>query len=94
MFFAHFQRDDRQYILVAIVNDKISAALTDAADLQDVKHLDVDGYRFAGRVSLEGWANNEERYVRFLKCKGNVSSFSYSKIRGGRRYGGHGLRLQ
>lgn len=75
VFFAHFQRDDRQYILVAIVNDKISAALTDTADLQDVKHLDVDGYRFAGRVSLEGWANNEERYVSFLKGKGNVSEY-------------------
>lgn len=75
VFFAHFQREDRQYILVAIVNDKISAALTDAADLLDVKHLDVDGYRFAGRISLEGWKNNEERYVSFLKGKGNVSEY-------------------
>jgi nucleoid-associated protein len=75
VFFAHFERDNRQYILVAIVNDKISAALTDQADLQDVKHLDVDGYRFAGRVSLEGWANSEERYVSFLKGKGNVSEY-------------------
>ncbi len=75
VFFVHFQRDDKQYILVAIVNDKISAALTDAADLQDVKHLDVEGYRFAGRVSLEGWANNEERYVSFLKGKGNISEY-------------------
>lgn len=75
VFFAHFQRDDRQYILVAIVTDKISAALTANADLEDVTHLDVDGYRFAGRVSLEGWANNEERYVSFLKGKGNVSEY-------------------
>lgn len=75
VFFAHFMRDEGQFVLVAIVNDKISAALTANADLEDVKHLDVDGYRFAGRVSLHGWAANEERYVSFLKGKGTVSEY-------------------
>ena len=75
VFFAHFMRDEGQFVLVAIVNDKISAALTADADLEDVKHLDVDGYRFAGRVSLHGWAANEERYVSFLKGKGTVSEY-------------------
>ncbi|WP_162922223.1 nucleoid-associated protein [Asaia bogorensis] len=75
VFFAHFGRDEKQYILVAIVNDKVSAALTDKEELQDVTHLDADGYRFAGRVSIEGWKNNEERYVSFLKGKGNVSEY-------------------
>jgi nucleoid-associated protein len=75
VFFAHFSRDEVQYILVAIVNDKISAALTANADLEDVKHLDVDGYRFAGRVNLDGWAANEERYLSFLKGKGAVSEY-------------------
>lgn len=75
VFFAHFGRDGGQFILVAIVNDKISAALTDDADLKDVTHLDVDGYRFAGRVSLHSWAANEERYVSFLKGKGTVSEY-------------------
>lgn len=75
VFFAHFQRDNRQYILVAIVNDKVSAALTSNTDLEDVTHLDVEGYRFAGRVSLEGWAADEDRYVGFLKGKGNVSEY-------------------
>lgn len=75
VFFAHFNRDEIQYVLVAIVNDKISAALTENANLEDVKHLDVDGYRFAGRVNLTGWAANEERYLSFLKGKGAVSEY-------------------
>lgn len=75
VFFAHFIRDEVQYVLVAVVNDKISAALTANADLEDVKHLDVDGYRFAGRVNLTGWAANEERYLSFLKGKGTVSEY-------------------
>ncbi|MCD1634454.1 nucleoid-associated protein [Martelella mediterranea] len=75
VFFAHFAREEIQYILVAIVNDKISAALTENTDLEDVKHLDVDGYRFAGRVNLHGWDNDQERYVSFLKGKGAVSEY-------------------
>lgn len=75
VFFAHFSRDEVQFVLVAIVNDKISAALTEDIDLEDVKHLDVDGYRFAGRVNLTGWAANEERYLSFLKGKGVVSEY-------------------
>jgi len=75
VFFAHFDRDSVQYLLVAIVTDKLSAALTVKQDLEDVKHLDVDGFRFAGRVSLTGWAANEERYIGFLKGKGTVSEY-------------------
>lgn len=75
VFFAHFDKEKIQYILVAIVNDKISAALTANEDLADVTHLDVEGFRFAGRVSLTGWANSEERYVSFLKGKGSVSDY-------------------
>ena len=75
VFFAHFKRDGVQYLLVAIVNDKLSAALTASENLVDVKHLDVDGFRFAGRVSIDGWLNSEDRYVGFLKGKGAVAEY-------------------
>jgi nucleoid-associated protein len=75
VFFAHFRRNETEYILVAIVNDKISAALTADESLGDVLHLDVDGFRFAGRVNLTGWAADEERYVSFLKGRGVVSEY-------------------
>lgn len=75
VFFCHFSREEVQYFLVAIVTDKVSAALNENEDLEDVTHLDVDGFRFAGRVNLSGWANNEERYVGFLKGKGAVAEY-------------------
>jgi len=75
VFFAHFARDGSEFLLVAIVTDKLSAALTDDTDLEDVKHLDVEGFRFAGRVNLSGWAASEERYISFLKGKGSVSEY-------------------
>ncbi|GJL88194.1 MAG: nucleoid-associated protein [Minwuia thermotolerans] len=75
VLFSHFQRDDRDYILVAIITDKLSAALRSQTDMQDVRHLDIDGFRFAGRINLTAWAGHEERYISFLKGKGDVSEY-------------------
>ena len=75
VLFAHFRRDERDFLLVAIVNDRLSAALTSERDMQDVRHLDLDGFRFAGRVNLSAWAAGDERYISFLKGKGDVSEY-------------------
>ncbi len=75
VFFCHFEREEFHFFLVAIVTDKISAALTDNEDLEDVTHLDVDGFRFAGRVNLSGWSGDDERYIGFLKGKGAVAEY-------------------
>lgn len=75
VLFAHFRRDGRDYLLVAIVTDKLSATLTSDRDVEDVRHLDLDGFRFAGRINLTAWANGEERYISFLKGKGDVSEY-------------------
>ncbi|GMV63155.1 MAG: hypothetical protein AMXMBFR74_23230 [Parvibaculum sp.] len=75
VFFTHFSSDGSQYFLVAIVTDKLSAMLTKNDNLEDVTHLDVEGFRFAGRVNLSGWANDEARYIGFVKGKGNVADY-------------------
>jgi len=75
VFFAHFQRDSRQYLLVAIVNDKVSAALSKAYQVTDVQHLDIDGFRFAGRINITGWLDHDDRYISFLKGKGDVAEY-------------------
>ncbi|WP_428969903.1 nucleoid-associated protein [Sphingomonas sp. Xoc002] len=75
VFFAQFKREARDYLLVAIITDKLSATLTANLDMEDVQHLDLDGFRFAGRINLTGWAAGEERYISFLKGKGDVSDY-------------------
>lgn len=75
VFFAHFQRDGKHFLMVAIVGDALSAALTQQNDVKDVTHLDIDGFRFAGRINITGWASQEERYIGFLKGKGNVAEY-------------------
>lgn len=75
VLFAHFRREARDFLLVAIITEKLSAALTSENDMRDVKHLDLDGFRFAGRINLTAWAGREERYISFLKGKGDVSEY-------------------
>ncbi|MER9302927.1 nucleoid-associated protein [Mesorhizobium sp. M0496] len=75
VFFSHFTRDERHYLMVAIVTDTLSAALTRQNDVHDVAHLDIEGFRFAGRINISGWANKEDRYIGFLKGKGNVAEY-------------------
>lgn len=75
VFFAHFEHDARHFLLVAIINDKLGATLTRELDVRDVQHLDMDGFRFAGRINITGWVNREERYIGFLKGKGEVSEY-------------------
>lgn len=78
VLFAHFKRENRDYLLVAIITDKLSASLTSKTSLQDVKHLDIDGFRFAGRINITAWLNKEEKYISFLKGKGNVAEYFQS----------------
>jgi nucleoid-associated protein len=75
VFFAHFESEGRQFLLVAIINDKLGATLTKDYDVADIQHLDMEGFRFAGRINVTGWAANEERYIGFLKGKGAVSEY-------------------
>lgn len=74
VFITHFTRNDQHFILVCILNDKLSAALLNNS-VEDVHHLDIDGYRFAGRISISGWINGDERYISFLKGKGDVADY-------------------
>jgi nucleoid-associated protein len=75
VFFAQFERDGKQYLLVVIVTDKLGAALTKDFDIRDAEYLDMDGFRFAGRINITGWSNDADRYIGFLKGKGNVSEY-------------------
>lgn len=75
VFFVHFEDGAKEFMMVAIVNDRLNAAITQDFEVRDVTTLDLDGFRFAGRINLTGWTNGEERYVGFLKGKGDVAEY-------------------
>jgi nucleoid-associated protein len=75
VFFAHFRREGCDYLLVTIITDTLSTALTKGRSMRDIETLDLEGFRFAGRINLTAWANNEDRYLSFLKGKGSISDY-------------------
>lgn len=75
VFFAHFENERRQYFLVTILKDRWGAQVKDGLELQEIENLDIDGFRYAGRIDLTKWAQKEERYISFLKGKGDVANY-------------------
>jgi nucleoid-associated protein len=75
VFFAHVEREGQEFLLVTIVNDKLGAAMTQDLDVRRVRHLDIDGFRFAGRIDISAWVGRAPRYIGFLKGKGDVSDY-------------------
>jgi len=75
VFFVHFEDDGKHFIMIAIVNDRLGAAITKDFEVSDVTTLDLDGFRFAGRINVTAWSNGDERYVGFLKGKGDVAEY-------------------
>lgn len=58
---------ETRWLIVTILTDKLGAAIDDNLNLVDSVHLDLNGMRFAGRVNITKWLNDEDRYVSFLK---------------------------
>ncbi|MGO8595598.1 nucleoid-associated protein [Rhizobium ruizarguesonis] len=75
VLFAHFEHDKQSFLMVAVVTDKLGALLTNKLDMQDVEHLDLDGFRYAGRVNITGWQSGSDRYIGFLKGTGDVAKY-------------------
>jgi nucleoid-associated protein len=75
VFFAHFEQDGRELMLIAIVTEKLGATLTQAFVARDVSHLDLEGFRYAGRIDLTAWQAGDERYLGFLRGKGAVAEY-------------------
>ncbi|WP_321447332.1 nucleoid-associated protein [uncultured Cohaesibacter sp.] len=75
VFFAHFIRENKQYFIVTILNNRWGAAVRDNLYPEPLDHLDIDGFRFAGRVNMTSWQEGGDRYISFLKGKGNVAVY-------------------
>lgn len=72
---AHVNNGATDFLLVAIVTDKIGTAITDGLDIIDSPHLDLAALRVAGRVDVTAWLAGNERYISFLKGRGEVSDY-------------------
>lgn len=60
---------------LAIIGEAVGTMLTGRLDLNDCAHLDLASLRAAGRIDLSGWQRGDERYISFLKGRGDVAAW-------------------
>ncbi|MBC8999211.1 nucleoid-associated protein [Pseudomonas sp. N40(2020)] len=82
VFFAHFRRvsDKTDFFIVAILNDELGAALNKSKEVVDALHLDIKGFRLAGRVNLTSWAEGGDNYLSFIKGRGQDKVSDFFKL--------------
>lgn len=82
VIFAHTNIGDEEHIIVAIVTEEWGAALGDGLEVEGGEYLDLKGFRFAGRVNITEWQNDGEKYLSFLKGKGQEVSGYFKSFLG------------
>lgn len=80
VLFARISVGETHYLLVAIVTETVGTAITDGLDVIDSVHLDLSHLRVAGRVDLNAWQGGGERYISFLKGRGDIADYFKSFI--------------
>ncbi|WP_035059504.1 nucleoid-associated protein [Andreprevotia chitinilytica] len=65
----------RDVLIVALVTETVGTAITEGLDIVDSIHLDMGNLRVAGRIDLGGWQRGAERYISFLKGRGDVAHY-------------------
>ena len=63
------------FLLVALLTEIVGTTITDRLDIVDAQHLDLTNLRVAGRIDLTGWQAGAERYISFLKGRGDVAQY-------------------
>ncbi len=72
---AYINNSTNNFLLVAIVTEVIGTAITEGLEIIDSAHLDLNNLRVAGRVDVSAWQNGAERYISFLKGRGEVANY-------------------
>jgi len=72
---SHVNNGATDFFLVAIVTEVIGTAITEGLEIIDSVHLDMTNLRVAGRIDITAWRNGAERYISFLKGRGEVANY-------------------
>ena len=79
---AHTEVNGAEFVIVAIVSEEWAPALNDELEVKGGQHLDLKGFRFAGRVNLTEWQAGGDKYLSFLKGKGQQVSAYFKAFLG------------
>lgn len=72
---ARIREGDADCLWVAILTETVGTAIDGQLNIIDCAHLDLGSLKAAGRVDLSGWRRGDERYISFLKGRGDVAHY-------------------
>ena len=59
----------------ALIQDVLGSAILEGGEIVDAPQLDIAGIQVAGRIDLTAWQAGAERYISFLKGRGDVAGY-------------------
>ena len=62
-------------LYVALLQETLGTVIGDGLAVHDSPHLDFAGLQVAGRIDLSAWQAGAERYIAFLKGRGDVAGW-------------------
>lgn len=74
VFICLYEENAKQFMLIAILSAQMIFRVSDW-QLLESESLDLKDLKYAGRINLTAWQNQEQRYVSFLKGNRDVSGY-------------------
>jgi nucleoid-associated protein len=65
----------RRLLYVALLQETLGTVIGDGLSIQDSPHLDFPALQVAGRIDISAWQAGAERYISFLKGRGDVAGW-------------------
>jgi len=62
-------------LYVALLQEILGTVIGDGLSIQDSPHLDFSALQVAGRIDISAWQAGAERYISFLKGRGDVAGW-------------------
>ena len=72
---ARIKSDGSDFLLFTILSEVMGTMLNDELDVADSIYLDTANLKVAGKIDLQAWQNGAERYISFLRGRGDVAAY-------------------
>ena len=75
VLFARVSNATMNFLFVAVISEIIGTAVNEQMQVEDCVHLDMNNLRVAGRIDLDSWQAGGEKYISFLRSRGDIAAY-------------------
>ena len=75
VLFARVSNATMNFLFAAVIGEVIGTAVNERMKVDDCIHLDMNNLRVAGRIDLQCWQAGGEKYISFLRGRGDVAAY-------------------